>query len=691
MKNEPSIQELQQKIKELETEISAVKNIDKELIIQKKYLEELFESTPLAIVILDNDDRISRVNREFTRLFGYEKVEAMGKLIDDLIVTPDLREEAVAITRQVNRGKDFKKESIRISKTGKKIAVQILGIPIRLDGVQLGHYGLYLDMRERNKAIEATIRSENFFREVIENAAGVPFRLIFGPTMGEGHYEYVGAGIKNLMGVSPDQFTEKYFNQMVAETIPLVPEITNDAAVNRRAFINGEIPHFKVDIRILTQDKKIKWINDSSVPLRDPKTGEVIGSYGILVDITQRKQGEIDLKKSEEQLFQAQKLEGIGQLAGGIAHDINNILTAIIGNTELAIKGTETGKNIQGHLEQVMASGKKASDLITKILAFSRKQIYYPEIIDVNTSIQGLTETLKRVISEDIKLEMKLKKRIPPIKADPTQIDQIMINVVVNAQDAIIQKSKRIAGETIIIETDEVFLDKKFKFAHAECRVGKYILISVTDTGIGIEREIIDRIFEPFFTTKESGRGTGLGLSTVYGIIKQNHGFIYVYSEPPNGTTLKIYWPAIDKKPVQIEKQLDKVSEEDQTMEGHETILFVEDDEKVREVSKKILDSFGYKVILAVNGRDALRLVKQRDLKIDMLVTDVVMPEMGGIELSEKLKVLYPELKVLYCSGYPDNRIISPFGILEKNVNFLSKPFHGNILARTIRKILDKK
>lgn len=690
MKEKLSVKELIQKIKELETEIASNRKIEKELVVQKKYLEELFESTPLAIVILDNDDRISRVNREFTRIFGYEKDEAMGRYIDDLIVTPGMKQEAVSLTRQVNRGNEFDTETVRVSKTGGKINVQILGIPIRLDGIKLGHYGIYLDLREQHKTREAIIRSEKFYREVIENADGVPFRLIFGPALGEGHYQHIGSGLQNLMEVDPRQFTEKDFSRMVVQTIPLVPEITADAEANRQAFLEGKIPNYKVDLCIRTPSDKIKWINDCSVPLRDENTGKVIGSYGILVDITQRKQAETDLKKSEEQLYQAQKLEGIGQLAGGIAHDINNILTAIIGNTELAMKGSSGKQKVLAHLKQVIVSGNKASELITKILAFSRRQLFYPESINVNTTIEGLSKTLQRVISEDIHLEMKLKEGIPNIKADPTQIDQIMINLVVNAQDAVRQRKNREGDKRIDIKTDEVFLDRDYVSSHVGSSIGRHILISVTDNGIGIEEKHLDRIFEPFFTTKESGKGTGLGLSTVYGIVKQNQGSIYVYSEPGKGTTLKIYWPAIGERPPEIKRPSDQKEGDKQAVGGTETILFVEDDEKVRDISKKILDSFGYRVILAVNGKDALAQLEKEKFAIDLLITDVVMPEMGGIELARKLRDQQPGLKVLYCSGYPDTHIISPGGVLGNGVNFLSKPFHSDTLAKTIRSILDK-
>jgi signal transduction histidine kinase len=403
-------------------------------------------------------------------------------------------------------------------------------------------------------------------------------------------------------------------------------------------------------------------------------------------DITERKEAEKALKKSEEQLHQALKLEGIGQLASGIAHDLNNILTAIIGNTELAFKGLEKGKKIHDNLEQVMVSGMKASELVTKILAFSRKQIIYPEVIDVNSVILNLSKTLKRVISEDIKIEMNLQSNISPIKADPTQIDQILINLIVNAQDAIKQKKKREAGKVITMETAEVFLDKEYVSSHVGSTIGQHILISVTDSGIGIDKEIIKRIFEPFFTTKKKGEGTGLGLSTVYGIVKQNNSSIYVYSEPGEGTTIKIYWPAFKEKTRLKEKVKRK-----KLKDGSETILFVEDDDTIRKASEQLLISYGYKVFSALNGRLALDLVINKNIRIDMLVTDVIMPEIGGIELSEKLKEIYPGLKVLYCSGYPDNHLISLIGVVNEDVNFIPKPYSSKELAKKIREILDKK
>jgi PAS domain S-box-containing protein len=428
--------------------------------------------------------------------------------------------------------------------------------------------------------------------------------------------------------------------------------------------------------------RTVAWYN---TVLKD-KTGKTVGTLSSGEDITDRQKAEEALKKSEEQLRQVQKLQGLGQLAGGIAHDFNNILTAIIGNTEIALRGLEKGKYVREDLEQVILSGKKASELVNKILAFSRRQVIYPEVVDMNNIILNFSKTLKRVISEDIKIEMNLHENISLVTADPTQIEQILINLAVNAQDAIMQKRGARRKKLIKIETAEVVLDKDFIATHIGSTIGPHIILSVTDRGVGMEKKIINRIFEPFFTTKEIGKGTGLGLSTVYGIVKQNNGSIYIYSEPDEGTCVKIYWPALMEKTKPKEPIKEKLTEG-----GEETILLVEDDERVRKTSEQLLVLYGYRVLSAANGKMALKLIKKKNTEIDILVTDVVMPEMGGIELAEKLNRIFPELKVLYCSGYPDTHIVSAKGKLNEDVNFLTKPYTSQKLAKIVRKILDKK
>ncbi|MCK4889654.1 MAG: response regulator, partial [Candidatus Aminicenantes bacterium] len=369
-----------------------------------------------------------------------------------------------------------------------------------------------------------------------------------------------------------------------------------------------------------------------------------------------------------------------------IAHDFNNILTVMLGNTELALESSNMDEKVRNNLEQVMFSGHNAGKLISNILTFSRKQVIRPEVIDVNNTILNLTQTLHRVISEDIKIELNLHKNIYPIKADPTQIEQILINLVINAKDAIQKSKKQKRIKAITIETADIFLEEEDISRHIGATIGQNVFISVTDTGIGMNKEICNRIFEPYFTTKAPGKGTGLGLSIVYGIIKQNNGSISVYSEPDEGTTIKVYWPAFTGK-----TKFKEEVEEEKIIGGTETILFAEDDDSVRKTTEKLLSAYGYTVMSASNGRNALDLIKSKNVKIDMLITDVVMPEIGGIELSERMKAIFPELKVLYCSGYPDDNIVSVNRVLHEEINFIPKPYSSKELSKKVREIFDTK
>ena len=460
------------------------------------------------------------------------------------------------------------------------------------------------------------------------------------------------------------------------------PNVVDDVEKNIKDLLSGKIlNHEEKNIK---KDGTFCYLNltEKKITLPDGEDGIVC----ITEDITEQKKIGEALKESEAELRQIQKLDGIGQLAAGIAHDFNNILTAMLGNTELALDSQNISEKVRNNLEQVMLSGRNAGKLISNILTFSRKQVISPEVIDVNETLLNLTKTLHRVISEDIKIELNLHKDIHAIKADLTQIEQILINLVINAKDAIGNSKKKNKKKAITIETADIFLDNKDVSPHIGAITGQCIMISVSDSGIGMNEEISDRIFEPYFTTKESGKGTGLGLSIVYGIIKQNKGSISVSSDPGEGTTIKVYWPAYMGK-----TKFNEENKDEEVAGGTETILFTEDDDNVRKITEKLLALYGYKVLSASNGKYALELINYENVKIDMLITDVVMPEMGGIELEKKIRTKYPDIKVLYCSGYPDDNLVSDNRILNNEVNFIPKPYSSKELAQKVREILDSK
>lgn len=406
--------------------------------------------------------------------------------------------------------------------------------------------------------------------------------------------------------------------------------------------------------------------------------GEIIRFLAVKEDISDR----IEL---QDQLAQSQKMEAVGNLAGGIAHDFNNLLTVINGYSEMAMMKIEADTELHKDILAIQSASEKAQDLTRRILGFSRKQIYQPEIISLNNSITGLNEMIRRLIGEDIKIYYKLSSDLSPIKADARQIEQILINLIINARDAINLKTEKASEKKITVETDKAFLDESFVSTHLGSQRGSHIVLSISDSGIGMSEEVKLNIFEPFFTTKEKEQGTGLGLATVYGIVKQNEGSIFVYSEPGKGSTFNIYWPASESNEFQFETK--KVYEKDQFW-GGESILYVEDDPAIQRFAKNALRKFGYTVYLAENGRKAMDFLKGNKQKIDLLITDLIMPEMNGKELADQVKKILPSIPVLFVSGYTDNHIVNG-GQLDKGVEFLQKPYTVNSLLKKIRTMLE--
>jgi signal transduction histidine kinase/ActR/RegA family two-component response regulator len=381
----------------------------------------------------------------------------------------------------------------------------------------------------------------------------------------------------------------------------------------------------------------------------------------------------------EEQLRQSQKMEAIGRLAGGVAHDFNNLLTVITGYSELSLRRLAPDDPLRTNIEQISKAGTRAAALSRQLLAFSRQQVMHVRVLDLNSVVREMDNMLQRPIGEDMDLVTLLKPALGQIKADPGQIEQVLLNLVVNARDAMPK------GGKITIETSNTYLDEAYARKHLSIRPGHYVVLTVSDTGVGIEAETQKRIFDPFFTTKEVGKGTGLGLSTAYGIVKQSQGNVWVYSEVGRGTTFKVYLPRVDE--VAQEQESDGGLQTLAT--GSETVLLVEDEHLVRDLTMEMLKECGYGVITASNGEEALRVSREFEGRIDLMITDVVMPRMGGRELAAHLAVLRPETKVIYMSGYTDDAIVR-HGILDEQVSFIQKPFSADVLLMKARQVLDQ-
>jgi len=461
-----------------------------------------------------------------------------------------------------------------------------------------------------------------------------------------------------------------------AELIESVTDITHGIYVDpsvRQEFQRlmeeqGEVRGLEYQVR--RKDGSAIWISEHARAVCDGD-GKVAYYEGFIEDITRR-------KRIEEQFRQSQKMEAVGRLAGGVAHDFNNILTAILGYSELLQRGA-TDDATRQRTDDIRKNTERAAALCRQLLAFSRKQVVTPKILNLNTVVHEMKLMLQRLIDEDIKLVTLTTEDLPFIKADPSQIEQVIMNLAVNARDAMR------SGGTLTIETVRVIIDEKSVARSPELAAGDYVMLGISDTGCGMSTEVKARLFEPFFTTKPAGKGTGLGLATCYGIVKQSGGHIAVYSEEDCGTTFKVYLPAIIGEPEAVTPPRREIM----PARGNETILLAEDEPAIRELAATCLRDLGYHVIEASDGSEAMRLAKRHGCKeIDLLLTDVVMPEMGGKELAYWLRAVSPNTRVLFTSGYTDRTVISS-GTLNPGTRFLQKPFPPSTLANEVRITLD--
>jgi len=467
----------------------------------------------------------------------------------------------------------------------------------------------------------------------------------------------VGAALE-LLGLRTNELTGKTLFEYFQTKDPKFPPI----AAHRKA-LRGESVTYELEWQRRVFESHVQ-------PLRGSE-GELIGVIGVALDITDR-------KHLADQLRQAQKMQAVGELAGGVAHDFNNLLMVVKGHAEMLLDRLPKSSPQRSNVEQIQTAAERAASLTAQLLAFSRKQVLQPRVLDLNEVVGGMIQMVSRVIGENIELAFMPGARLGNVKADPSQIEQVVLNLVVNARDAMPQ------GGRLTIETASVELDKNYTVQHAVVEPGPYVMLTVTDTGCGMDAKTQARIFEPFFTTKEQGKGTGLGLATVYGVIKQSDGYIWVYSEIGHGTTFKIYLPKVAAKV----EELAAVKTIPAPASGSETILFVEDEQSVRELVREYLSARGYSVLEASDGIQALDIAAAHPGAIQLLITDVVMPRLSGRELASQIAAAGRDLKVLYISGYTDDSIFR-HGVLQGGMEFLQKPFNLRTLAQKIREILD--
>jgi PAS domain S-box-containing protein len=863
-------------------DVTARKQAESELLLHKARFQQLFEKTPMGILILDEHDCIVDANKKFESMFQFSQNELRGENVNRTIVPEARQAEAEKYCLKTLQGRAVEEETVRQRKDGRLLPVKVYGVPIMTGQKVAGRFAIYLDLTEQKRleeerqavfaiiqgailtldladlfklvhqSISPLLYAENCFVALHDpvtdlmryefwadefdpcpapNPVGTGFsgsilrtgepmllnRALTDEFVRRGDIEKIGTTSASWLGVPlrtrsrtigvlvvqhyEDQLAydqkDLEFLMSVGSQIALAIE-RNQAEqalhdANKRAlkeyerlieriavlgqtvgsardlttifralreFATASVPCDGLIITLYDRDKRSRraaylWTDDKEFDpallgefaVKDGLTGRAIHSGSVIIDndyqptrraykpvivgdcqaeraphsalsapmtVMGRTVGCVEVQSyqrdafnqehvtamrmaanlaanavenidliereqaKEEQLRQVQKMESIGTLAGGIAHDFNNLMTAVTGYSELALRTLSADHPLRPKLEVIKSAGERAAGLTRQLLAFSRKQVLQPKVLDLNGVITGIAQMLPRVIGEHIDLRFRLGESLGQIKADPGQIEQVIVNLAVNARDAMP------TGGWLTIKTENIHFKGRFGHGDLTIEPGHYVMMSVSDTGHGMDLKTQSHIFEPFFTTKDVGKGTGLGLSTVYGIIKQSGGSLWVYSEVGKGTTFKIYLPRVDEI---VEHDVNEDNAAD--CRGQETVLLVEDEEVVRDLSREILETYGYSVLVAANGRDGLRVGKEFQGTIDLVITDVIMPLMSGPEMAEGLRTSHPGTRVLFMSGFTDDAIVH-HGVLDESVSFIQKPFSPDALARKAREILDQ-
>jgi len=493
----------------------------------------------------------------------------------------------------------------------------------------------------------------------------------------EGNITYANHRAEQILGIEKNKITERKYDSPKWSHTDINGEPLQEEKQPFYIVKKTVKPAYNIQHGMKLPDGRSVILSINASPMSD-KEGQFAGIVATFDDITERKQTQAEQKKLQAQLTQVQKMESVGRLAGGVAHDFNNMLGVILGYVEFALEKTEQDHDLHADLKEIQKAAQRSADITKQLLAFARKQIISPRKMDLNDTVETILNMLRRLIGEDIDLVWKPSAHLWPVKMDPSQIDQILANLCVNARDAIAGVGK------LTIETGRKSFDEEYCSEHPGFIPGDFVLLAISDNGCGMNKKTLDNLFEPFFTTKEVGKGTGLGLATVYGIVKQNNGFINVYSEPKQGSTFRIYLPRLAAK----DDTDMAVPEKKAVIGGTETILLVEDEPSILRMAQMMLERKGYIVISAATPTEAIEKAKNHSSAISLLMTDVVMPEMNGRELAGQITALYPDIKLLFMSGYTAN-VIARQGVLDEGTNFIQKPFSMADLAENLRKILD--
>jgi len=653
--------ELRQKTVELERENDARLQDTDRLRRQAVALE----SAANGILITDRQGDIIWCNPAFTRMTGYGAEEVIGK--NPRIFKSGHHDPSffVELWTTVLAGKVWHGEVMNRRKNGTLYFEEQTITPV-LDerGEVIQFVAINQDVTDRKHAEEKLRASEAHIRLLLDSTA----EAIYGIDR-EGRCTFCNPACLKVLGYrKAEDLLGKEMHDLVHHSRPDGKPLPIEECRIHQALHEGEEIH--VDDEVYWQANRTSIpVEYWSYPIR--RDGQVVGAVVTFLDITQRRQ-------LEQQFQQAQKMEAVGRLAGGVAHDFNNLLTVILGYSELLLGRLPAQDASRDLIQEIRRAGERAANLTRQLLAFSRKQIMVPEVLDLNQVVEETKRMLRRLIAEDITLTTKLDPQLDFVKVDPGQIDQVIMNLVINASDAMPK------GGSLTLETRNVELDESYTRNYPDVRPGNYVLIAISDTGCGMNEETKAHIFEPFFTTKAPGKGTGLGLATVFGIVKQCSGHVTVHSELNKGTTVKIYLPTLPQEAKKLAARKTQFT----IPKGTETVLVAEDEEGLRVVIRIVLQTNGYQVLEAINGEEALALAKSHPEPIHLLLADLVMPKKGGRELADEIAIVRPETKVIYMSGYTDDAVVR-LGVLEADMPFLQKPFTPATLARKVREVLD--
>ena len=627
----------------------------------------ILNALPAHIALLDPQGLIISVNEAWRRFAGANVIEepACGVGLNYLEICDRARGDGSSEAHQVADGirsvlggevKRFSIEYPCHGPGGQRWF--LLTVTPLADGHPTGAIAMHVDVTGERQTEERLRESEERFRATFEQAG-----VGMGHGTREGRWVRVNQRLCDILGYTHEELLARTFQDITH------PDDLDFDLRQRCQLVAGEIQTLSREKRYLHKDGSTVWVDLTVSMLRD-LSGEPKYFIAVVQDITAR-------KRVEQELFHAQRMEGVGQLAGGIAHDFNNLLTVIGGRSQLALATLRPDDPLRRDLDLIKKTADRAAALTRQLLVFSRKQSLQPRVVDPNDVVSQATSLLRQVIGEDIELVFVPARDLGRVRVDPGQLEQVIINLAVNARDAMPN------GGRLTIETSNVVLDADYAGRHVGLTPGPYAMVAVSDNGVGMDAATRARIFEPFFTTKGPGKGTGLGLATVYGIVKQSDGHIRVYSEPGVGTVFKIYLARTDAPP-------EAEPPRDTTLpHGTETILLVEDDEEVRGLAREVLEHLGYTVLAVTSAADAVLVAERHVGLIDLLLTDVVMPRTGGGELAKAVTAARPETRILFMSGYTDDAIVR-HGVLEEGVQLLEKPFTPEALAVKVRTVLNR-